>query len=403
MKQCVISTKAARAIATLVLAGSALLPTACGDDESPGNPPGTGGAAPATGGVAPATGGAAPVTGGAGGGPTGGAGGTGGTATGGTSPDVPDASPDSSTDSGVAEDTLDKTGLYAPGGGEVLASGVRAYDVRFQLWSDGATKRRFLYLPPGTKIDTTNMDLWAFPVGTKVWKEFTRDGVRVETRLLEKVSAAPDAENKGWKRVAYAWNAAQTKAVAVPDGALAALGTEHDIPGAGDCDNCHQWGKDYLIGVSAIQLAHSGTGVTLKSLMDDGLLTTPPASSNLPLPGNAGAQAALGVIHANCGLCHQPGSFAYTERAIGMDLRLTVGTLATVQGTPIYQTTVNVDTSKSFEGATKRIVPGDAAHSALHQRMSTRDDLMKMPPVATKIVDENGAKAVRDWIASLSQ
>ena len=49
------------------------------------------------------------------------------------------------------------------------------------LWSDGAVKRRFIYLPPGTTIDTTNMDEWVFPVGTKFWKEFSVDGRKLRT------------------------------------------------------------------------------------------------------------------------------------------------------------------------------------------------------------------------------
>jgi hypothetical protein len=234
-------------------------------------------------------------------------------------------------------------------------------------------------------------------VGTKVWKEFTRDGVRVETRLLEKTA---NTGHDGWKRLAYAWNAAQTEALAIPEGEPNAQGTAHDIPAADVCSGCHDGGKDFVLGVSAIQLAHDGAGVTLKGLVDEGRLTTPPASTSLPLPGTAVAQAALGMLHANCSMCHQPGTFAY-ERT-DMDLRLTVTTLATVQGTHIYRTTVNVQTSKSFENATVRIQPGDPAHSAVHQRMSSREDLVAMPPIATELVDTAGAKALSDWILSLT-
>ena len=87
---------------------------------------------------------------------------------------------------------LTETGLFADAARESLAPGVMAYAPRFQLWSDGAEKRRWLWLPPGTRIDTSDMDSWVFPVGTKFWKEFTRDGVRVETRLLEKLGPGDD-------------------------------------------------------------------------------------------------------------------------------------------------------------------------------------------------------------------
>ena len=40
---------------------------------------------------------------------------------------------------------------------------------------------------PGEPDRNDRQDSWRFPQGTKLWKEFTRDGVRVETRLLQKV------------------------------------------------------------------------------------------------------------------------------------------------------------------------------------------------------------------------
>ena len=44
----------------------------------------------------------------------------------------------------------------------------RLISPRYPLWSDGAEKQRYLSLPPGTQIDTSNMDDWKFPVGTRV-------------------------------------------------------------------------------------------------------------------------------------------------------------------------------------------------------------------------------------------
>src|SRR3954451_12548637 len=82
--------------------------------------------------------------------------------------------------------TLSDTGLFADPQNERLGPGVVAYRPQFELWSDGASKRRWIFVPEGARIDSTDMDAWLFPPGTKLWKEFTRDGVRVETRLLYK-------------------------------------------------------------------------------------------------------------------------------------------------------------------------------------------------------------------------
>src|SRR6185295_3590666 len=53
---------------------------------------------------------------------------------------------------------LSETGLFERGSLEALGSGVFAYAPAFGLWSDGATKRRWVSLPPGGRIDSTDMD-----------------------------------------------------------------------------------------------------------------------------------------------------------------------------------------------------------------------------------------------------
>src|SRR5947209_1575763 len=47
---------------------------------------------------------------------------------------------------------LSQTGLYANIATGDLAPGVIAYEPQFGLWSDGATKKRWIKLPPGSKI-----------------------------------------------------------------------------------------------------------------------------------------------------------------------------------------------------------------------------------------------------------
>ena len=78
---------------------------------------------------------------------------------------------------------LSETGLYADIATGELAPGVAPFTPRFSLWSDGSEKQRWLLLPDGAQIDTSNMDEWTFPEGTKVWKQFSSAGVRLETRL----------------------------------------------------------------------------------------------------------------------------------------------------------------------------------------------------------------------------
>src|SRR5262249_48027266 len=92
----------------------------------------------------------------------------------------------------LAPALLSQTGLFADVATDAIAPDVHSFRPEFELWSDGATKRRWILLPAGAQIDTSDMDAWRLPEGTRLWKEFTRDGVRVETRLLERVGPRDD-------------------------------------------------------------------------------------------------------------------------------------------------------------------------------------------------------------------
>lgn len=302
---------------------------------------------------------------------------------------------DAALDPSVPSLLLSETGLYSDVAQRTLAPSVREYQVRFELWADGATKKRYLYLPPGTQIDTRDPDAWVFPVGTKVWKEFARDGVRVETRLIEKAGPGQN----GWKYVAYLWNAEQTRAEAVPLGATAALGTEHDVPTQTNCFACHMGSPDFVLGVSAFGLPVDGTGLSLASLVRDRRLTQPITAEQVAIPGDATAQAALGNLNANCGHCHRPGTFAWEKATL--ELRLKVGA-KTVQETPIYMSSVGVEVGQIFENIPLRISAGKPAESAVYTRMISRAPMVGMPNVGTKLVDTEGSQMVFDWIRSLA-
>jgi hypothetical protein len=310
---------------------------------------------------------------------------------------VADAAADSGGDADAgwsAPSTLAQTGLYAQGSAGALAPGVQELTPQFPLWSDGASKRRWLYLPAGTHIDGADQDGWIFPVGTKAWKEFTRDGVRVETRLLEKL---PDR----WFMMAFAWDAEQSEATAVPDGQRNANGTVHDIPNSADCKTCHDGAADKLLAVSAIQLSHDGDGATLQGLIDAGVLRPAP-SGPLSAPGDATARAALGALHANCGSCHNPRGTGI-DRAPNLDLWLRAGELDSVEATPTYRTCVDVPVeSETVPGATRLIVRGQPDQSALLLRIEApRRDELTMPPLATELPDDATATSVRSWIGEL--
>ena len=110
---------------------------------------------------------------------------------------------------------------------------VRQYDPGLHLWSDGASKTRWIYLPPGTKIDTSNMDEWTFARAPKVWKEFVVGGVRLETRLLWKRPSG------AWYFTTYRWSADGSAAPELTAGELNADGNGYEIPTQSACYDCH--------------------------------------------------------------------------------------------------------------------------------------------------------------------
>ena len=295
------------------------------------------------------------------------------------------------------------TGLYSDWTTRKVSADVLPFDPGegLHLWADGAEKSRWIWLPPGTQIDTTNMDEWVFPVGTRFWKEFRLGGLRVETRLMLK------REDGTWFGTTYAWSADQSSASELITGATDVLGTTYEIPAQDRCRLCHQGRLDNALGFEVIGLSSPrATGLTLATLVARGLVTRPPASP-VVIPGDATEAAALGWLHANCGTaCHNgsPGSLAGWT---GLHLRLDVARLGSVEATAAFTTAYGVPSSfQPFEDAGfLRITPGSSATSAISYRDATRDATddarVQMPPFATHEVDTAGVAIVRAWIDAM--
>lgn len=305
--------------------------------------------------------------------------------------------------------TLAGTGLCTNPECTTFAADVFEYEPRFQLWSDTATKRRWIYLPPGAQIDTTDMDYWKFPVGTKLWKEFTRDGTRVETRYIVKLMPN-DAEFGAWHYVTYQWNAAQNDTTLVDvGGVMNANGTDHDIPSRQNCRDCHEELQSKVLGFGAIQLDFDSAKLDLEDLITMGKLSAPPtggtAGARFPIPGGATVEAALGYMHANCGHCHNPtaNNFNHTPT----DMRLRVGTLTPDEtATPAYTTLVDKTSSLGYvhdDGMpyTLLVDGGDANNSILIKRMTSTNAMKHMPQKGSEMVDSTGMTALATWIDAL--
>jgi hypothetical protein len=320
----------------------------------------------------------------------------------------------------VAPRLLSETGLYAMSGLLAVDPRNRPYSPQYPLWSDGAQKQRWVYLPPGAPIDVTNVDAWVFPVGTKFWKEFVFNGRRVETRLLWRAS------KQGWVFASYKWNEEQTDAAIAPaDGdvgvAEIASNRRHTIPSVEECRACHDSKRTEILGFGALQLSTdrdpnaihgepSAPGmVTLQTLMDDGMLK-PRRTELIARPPrvraeNPRARAVLGYLSTNCGVCHNSeGPLA----SLGMLLKQPSGAGLPAEGVGEAGPNVAIRTTVgrasawqipgAGEGASARITPGSPDLSALLHRMKSRRPSSQMPPLGTVMPDHAAIEAVTIWI-----
>jgi hypothetical protein len=300
-------------------------------------------------------------------------------------------------------------GLYLDRDRTQYVESVMPYTPGVTLWSDGAEKHRYLYLPPDGQIDTTTFDAWNFPVGTRAWKEFAIGGAPIETRVLWKRGPSD------WETGTYIWDAAGADAALDTSKKPTIVADGYEIPTAKDCGKCHHGGADKLLGIEAVALAlPAAEGVTLARLVADGSLTAPPNATSIALPedvtGKAGA--ALGYLHANCGMpCHSSRGLGDETELI---LRLRADEFWPPEGgepspvdatqTEAYLATVEVESTtasvaQKFPDAL-RIIPG-AHEQSLLWLMSHRRDDYAMPPLVSHRVDEQGTQALADWIDAI--
>jgi len=296
------------------------------------------------------------------------------------------------------QERLSQTGLYADIAAGKTMDDLVEYRPAYPLWADGADKRRWMRLPPGARIDTSDPDHWRFPVGTQFFKEFSEGGVPLETRVIERVADTGNDQIDYWMG-AFVWKRDGTDAILAPGGAHNVNASQHDVPSQADCWSCHMGEPGHILGFSRVQLSHDD-GVNVEWLERHRLLGAP-LGEPYAIPGDATTAKALGTLNANCGHCHNPNGVAWPD--VQMVLRLS-GNERTVADTLIVKTTVGVRAvTRTTPARALRIAPGKPDESAVFHRMGRRGDRDQMPPLATKIRDLRGLTAVADWIRSLER
>jgi hypothetical protein len=333
----------------------------------------------------------------------------------GTSADADAGPPFDCTQDAAAGDVppndLRCTGLYANWDSKTIATTALEYKPAYVLWSDGAGKRRWISLPAGKKIDTTDMDAWIFPIGTKFWKEFAFSGTRVETRYFEKIG------DNSWIWTTYVWSTDQKSAVTNDVGVGADAGGDasydgYEIPDHDKCNKCHQGASDSILGFEAVLLGAPGaTGVTLNDLKTNGLITVNPPQTTVTIPNElTGKDAkALGWLHANCGIsCHNDRGDCQLQKPrmkiFYKQLVFADGGTSLVTDLDTYTSNYKVAPAGMYPG-TNVIEPGAPMSSTLYLLPNNRDAITpktnQMPYIDTHKVDTTDVADLNAWITAL--
>lgn len=299
------------------------------------------------------------------------------------------------------------------GGGPELRpnQGVLPYDLNTPLFSDYASKYRFVWMPSGTSAQYREDQVFDFPIGTVLIKSFAfpensgshRERL-IETRLLVHTKS-------GWVGLPYIWNRNQTEATLqlvpdpVPISYSDVAGKKHDfiyfIPNANECKQCHENSRVMLpIGPKARNLNKEftyadGAANQLARWTAVGYLAgaPPPQSApraaqwDRPDSGTVG-QRARAYLDNNCAHCHQPGGSAgYT----GFDLRLIApaGSLGVCK---------SPNSAGRVGNLIYDLVPGQAEESILVARMESTRPKEMMPQIGRSVTHEEGLALVREWI-----
>lgn len=295
------------------------------------------------------------------------------------------------------------TGLYSDVEAKTLGQGLRPFAPAIPFWSDDADKARFIYLPPGSQIDSDDVNRWVLPVGTRLFKEFTWKGRRVETRMYQKTSETR------WLKASYRWDADERTAERFVGGTIMVDGDPYYIPSAEECDQCHKGGGDRALSFEAVLLGLPGAeGVTLEVLRQEGLLSNErglPETMAIGEDSTGHAAEALGWLHSNCGIsCHNGDQSSEAFRTgLRMAIEATQADGRDPSELPAVMTLLEPATSDRWNGD-PRLVPGDPESSLVFQLMSRRtpqNPALSMPPIATSTIDGDGVAKVRRWIEAL--
>ncbi len=317
------------------------------------------------------------------------------------------------------------------------------YDLSTQLFSDYASKYRFVFIPEGEQAEYSEHEAFDFPIGTVIVKTFAmpddtafRDGSErlLETRLLIH-------REEGWVARPYYWDSVDDASLAVAGKLVEAVTTVHEgaqkvfdyrVPSVTQCTSCHSvvpllnpgpdrqpifkpigpkarfLNKDYdYDGIIANQLSHwedlgilDGLPSNMNEVSKAAHFTDSTDIDNLD--NDELMLAAKSYLDVNCAHCHRAGLDLpenYGGPAGGTGLHLEFN--RDYASYPAKHGACKEPVAGGHEDYTFDMVPGNALDSYLLFRMNTNDERQRMPELGRAIVHEEGVALIERWINSL--
>lgn len=301
------------------------------------------------------------------------------------------------------------------------ALGVLIYEPASSLFTDYAHKKRFIWMPKGTKATyEADSEILNLPVGAALIKNFYYENVQntipigstriIETRIMIRKST-------GWIFAEYVWNTEQTEAYLDMAGSNTTVewkdenqnirvADSYRIPSDQQCMTCHKKNeKPIPIGIKPQNLNFNYSYTTgqenqLTKWIDAGYL-----ENNLPATITSTVNymdesqplelKIRSYIDINCAHCHQTNShcdyrpmrFAFNETADLANMGVCVDT----------------EDMADFPPALSKIVnPGNFNRSMLHYRLNTDNESYRMPLLGRSEIHTEGVALIEEWINSLA-
>ena len=316
--------------------------------------------------------------------------------------------------------TLSATGAFSNLSNLTPAPGVLPFTVNAPLWSDAASKQRWIAVPNNgapygadERVTFRANAEWDYPVGTVTIKHFELTNSdasgsavrRLETRFMVK------ARDATWYGITYRWRPDGSDADLLPDGLTETVavttpggGTRQQTwtyPSRSDCLQCHNTASTQVLGLRTWQLngtlLYPGDSAPVNQLTkwgQLGLFDSAPTATQITgfLKTASLASNAVSVetrvrsyLDSNCAHCHRPGG-AQAQ----FDARF---------NTPLAQQgLINAVPMNPLGIANARLIaPGAVERSLLHWRM-TLTGTNQMPPLGRHLVDTDFVQDLERWI-----